>query len=73
VKQATAIYDRIGVAWGRVHARIAQWLIEPNAASHQLQQARQIAQASSFAADVELIDKLHCDAQPNVMHPLVFV
>lgn len=73
LKQAVAIYDRIGSAWGRAHARIAQWLIDPNAAAQQLHQAKQIAHAASFADDLALIERLQNDPRPNLLHPLVFV
>lgn len=68
--QALAIYDRIGAAWGQVHARIAQALIEPNAAAQQLQEAKRIAEASSFHADVALIERLRLSAPATTAHRL---
>jgi tetratricopeptide (TPR) repeat protein len=68
--RALAIYDRIGAAWGRVHARIAQALIEPNAAAQQLQEAKRLAEASSFHADVALIERLRLSAPATTAHRL---
>lgn len=72
LKQALAIYERIGAAWGRVHARIAQALIEPNGAAQQLQEAKRIAQSCSFHADVALIERLLLGATDGELHALTF-
>jgi tetratricopeptide (TPR) repeat protein len=75
LNQALEIYERIGAAWGRVHARIAQALIEPNEAAQQLQEAKRIAQACSFHADAAFIERLQLGTSvtpTQLLHTLTF-
>ncbi|WP_169239930.1 helix-turn-helix domain-containing protein [Candidatus Roseilinea sp. NK_OTU-006] len=66
--RALAIYEGIGAAWGQVHACIAQALIEPCAASRQLQEAKRIAQACAFRDDLALIERLQTGARRTEEH-----
>jgi len=70
LNQVVAIYDHLDVAWGRVHARIAQGLIEPDEASHQLHRvhrAWKIAQASGLLIEVALIEGLPHTTKAELM------
>lgn len=72
-RQALAEYERIGAAWGRVHARVTLALLTPDQATPHLREAGRIARAPGMQDELRLIDQLLQRRPAPVPHALVFV
>jgi tetratricopeptide (TPR) repeat protein len=71
-RQALADYERIGAAWGRVHACITLALLAPDQAMPHLREASRIALTAGMQDELRLIDRLMQGQRTSVPHPLVF-